>query len=210
MFRTTHPHTRLRLPGVRAHWLALLGLWGVLLWPLHSEAQYIVGPTVMAGGGARLTGGSYVITATSGQAGPIGVSTGGAYRTNHGFWYAVTGGGGGGPGLDPMVLSITMLNPTTARISWAAVTGATHYDLYRSTSAYAPASGSTWVTIVAPNTNVDTSAGIGDPNFNYFFVGIARNASDTSPESNRVGEFDFGADIPLCGATSPSGGDAQR
>lgn len=181
-----------------ARWVGhavILAVCGVLLWPATGSAQYIVGPTVMAGGGARMTGGAYVVTATAGQAGPIGVSTGGSYRTLHGFWYAVTGGGGG-PGLDPMVLTATLLNPTTMRISWPAVAGATHYDLYRDTSPYAPATGVSWVTIAAPNTSVNTSAGIGDEYFNYFFVGIARNASQTSPESNRVGEVDYFYDIP--------------
>jgi len=189
-----------------AAWLVL----GTLLLPAIASAQYVVGPTVMAGGGARLTGGSYVMTATSGQAGPIGISSGGAYRLNHGFWYAVTGGGGGG-GLDPMMLSITLLDPATVRLSWAAVTGATHYDIYRSTMPYFSASGPSWVTVAAPGTDVDTSSGIGDPDFTYYYLGIARNASQTSPESNRVGEFEFGTGVPLFGQTSLSGSsEAER
>jgi hypothetical protein len=187
---------------------AILGLCGLLLWPTAGYAQYVVGPTVIAGGGARLTGGSYVITATSGQAGPIGVSTGGAYRTLHGFWYAVTGGGGGA--LDPMVLSITLLNPSTVRFSWPAVAGATYYDIYRSMTPYFSATGPSWVTVTAPDTDVDTSVGVGDPSENFFYLGIARNASQSSPESNRVGEFDFGADIPLVGQGTPSGEQATE
>jgi hypothetical protein len=31
---------------------------------------------------------------------------------------------------------------------------------------------------------------------NYFFRGIARNATDTSPQSNTVGEIDYDGDIP--------------
>lgn len=187
-----------------AAWLAI----AAVLLPAITSAQYVVGPTVMAGGGARLTGGAYVVTATAGQAGPIGVSTGGSYRLNHGFWYAVTGGGAGG--LAPMVLTATLLNPTTMRLSWPAVTGATHYDLYRGQSPYFSASGPPWVTVVAPDTDVDTSIGVGDPNENFFYLGIARNASQTSPESNRVGEFDFGADIPLFGAPPQPGADSRR
>ncbi|MCU0612387.1 MAG: hypothetical protein MUE60_11435 [Candidatus Eisenbacteria bacterium] len=56
------------------------------------SAQYVVGPSVIAGGGARMTGGSYVVTATTGQSSPVGVSSGGAHQTHHGFWHATTSG----------------------------------------------------------------------------------------------------------------------
>lgn len=209
MCRITLARARPRPPGGKARWGVLLGLCALLLRPTAASAQYMVGPTVMAGGGARLTGGAYVVTATAGQPGPIGISSGGSYRLNHGFWYAVTGSGGGG-GLDPMVLAATLLNPTTMRLSWAAVTGATHYDIYRSMTPFFSATGPSWVTVTAPGTDVDTSVGVGDPNENFYYLGIARNASQSSPESNRVGEFDFGADIPLFGAPSDAGGNSLR
>jgi len=158
-----------------------------------SEAQYVVGPSVIAGGGSEISGGGYVITSTIGQSSPIGVSTGGTYVTNHGFWYAVQGGGGA---LSPMSLSITLLDPSTAQIYWDAVDGATFYDLYRNQTPYFTATGSPWLTIAAPTTHRNFTGGIGNEAVNYFFRGIARNASDTSPESNIVGEMDYDSDIP--------------
>lgn len=177
----------------------------VLLLSASANAQYIVSPSVIAGGGARMTGGAYVVTGTTGQSSPVGISTGGAYQTHHGFWHAATGGGGG---LLPMVLSIIQLTPTTARLSWGAVTGATFYDLYRTTTAFFNPSGAAWQTIASPTTQFDFTQGVGNEATNYFFRGIARNASQTSPASNSVGEFDFGADIPL--AQRPGSGDSAK
>jgi hypothetical protein len=104
--------------------------------------------------------------------------------------------GGRGGALFPMVLTIRTLGPSSARLSWSSVVGATHYDIYRSTMAYFAASGAPWQTIAAPTTQLDFSAGIGNPAINYSFLGIARNASQTSPSSNLVGEFDFWGDVP--------------
>lgn len=171
----------------------------VLLLPTVSIGQYVVQSEVIAGGGARTTGGSYVIHQTAAQSGPIGVSSGGSYIAHHGFWYTLEGGGT----LAPMVLDINLLNPTTARLSWGSVAGATYYDLYRSGSAYFSASGSPWQTVAHPTTYLDFTAGIGSTSTNYFFKGKARNASQTSPESNTVGEFDRNS-------AGRSGGDPQR
>ena len=121
-----HGSMMLKLP-------VLLVVSVLLLHPTITLAQYVVGPSVIAGGGARLTGGGYVITGTTGQSAPVGISTGGSYMTHHGFWHAVTGGGGA---LSPMVLDIELISATTARISWLVVSGATHYDLYRSPTPY--------------------------------------------------------------------------
>ena len=69
-------------------------------------------------------------------------------------------------------------------------------DIYRSTIPYFAASGASWQTITAPTTQLNFSAGVGNPAINYYFLGIARNVSQTSPSSNLVGEFDFSGDIP--------------
>ena len=167
-------------------WAAWAIVMLLVLLPGTSSSQYIVQSEVIAGGGARTTGGSYIICQTTGQSGPIGVSSGGSYIAQHGFWYTLEGGGA----LAPMVLDIDLLNPTTARLSWSGVTGATYYDLYRSTSAYFSAVGSPWQTVAHPTTYLDFTTGIGNATTNYFFKGKARNASQTSPESNTVGEFD--------------------
>ncbi|MCU0612386.1 MAG: hypothetical protein MUE60_11430 [Candidatus Eisenbacteria bacterium] len=94
-----------------------------------------------------------------------------------------------------MVLAINLLNPTSARLSWAAVTGATFYDLYRGAVPFFNVSGIPWCTVSAPATSSDFTPGIGNPATNYFFRGIARNASQASPQSNTVGEFDVGCEI---------------
>jgi len=173
--------------------LILLGLAVAL--PGQAKAQYTVYPSVIAGGGARMTGGAYVVTGTMAQSSPVGISTGGAYQTHHGFWHAAGGGGM----LNPMVLAITLLNPTTARLSWAAVTSATFYDLYRSTTPFFNPSGAAWQTIASPTIQYDFTGGIGNTATNYYFRGVARNASQTAPASNTVGEYDFGTDAPLLG-----------
>ncbi len=177
------------------------------LCPAGALAQYVVGPSVIAGGGARMTGGGYVITGTTGQSAPVGISDGGSYVTHHGFWHAVTGGGG----LSPMALSIELISASTARLSWGAVTGATHYDLYRSTTPFFHASGGAWQIVAHPTTHRDFTGGIGNTATNYFFLGKARNASQTSLESNIVGECDFGADIPRAGFDlSEEGAETRR
>lgn len=179
----------------------------LLLLPTVALGQYTVQSQVIAGGGAQTTGGGYVIHQTTAQSGPIGISTGGSYIAHHGFWHTV---GGGGATLDPMVLSIALLNPTTARLTWGTVTAATFYDLYRSTSAHFSPSGSPWQTVSAPTTQYSFTDGIGSASVNYFFRGIARNASTTSPASNTVGEFDFGTGSTATGLGSPPGGESQR
>jgi hypothetical protein len=179
--------------------LALLVVGVLVLHPTIVSAQYVVGPYVMAGGGSRMTGGSYVVTSTAGQAAPIDVSSGGSTITHHGFWHAVGGGA-----LGPMVLAIELLNATTGRLSWNAVAGATHYDLYRSSTAYLAASGTPWQTVAAPTTHRDFTGGIGNTATNYFFRGKARNTTQTSPASNIVGEFDFGISTAVTAKTIPA------
>jgi fibronectin type 3 domain-containing protein len=95
-----------------------------------------------------------------------------------------------------MIMAIQRVNTTTARLSWSAVTGATHYCLYRSQSPHFNASALAWRTVTAPTLYYDFSAGVGDPSTNYYFLGVARNATESSPVSNTVGEMDYEADIP--------------
>jgi hypothetical protein len=195
MRRTGNSRPLLRVTWCAA-WVAFIL---VVLLPSTSHGQYVVQSEVIAGGGGRTTGGSNIIHQTTAHSGPIGISSGGSYIAHHGFWYTVEGGAGP---LAPMVLDIDLISSTTARLSWGAVTGATYYDLYRSPSAYFSAVGSPWQTVSHPTTHLDFTAGIGNATTNYFFKGKARNASQTSPESNTVGEFDrssasFSSDMPL-------------
>ncbi len=106
---------------------------------------------------------------------------------------------GGGDYLFPfeaMVLDIELISANTARVSWSVITGATDYDLYRRSTAFFSGSDPPWQTVTAPTTQLDFSDGIGNTNTNYYFLGKARSATQTSPASNIVGEFDFDADIP--------------
>jgi hypothetical protein len=100
----------------------------------------------------------------------------------------------GGEPLDPMGLSIEMLDPATVRLSWSSVSGATHYDLHRSTTPYFSATALPWQTVIAPTTYLDCTEGVCDPIVNYFYMGVARNATEQSPESNIVGEFETSSD----------------
>ena len=138
-----------------------------------------------------MSGTTYSVMGTVGQSSPVGTSSGSAYITYHGFWHAIGGGGGV---LDAMILAIELLSPSTAHLSWGAVAGATLYDIYRSTSPYFTTGGMPWQTVSAPSVQYDFSDGIGDDSVNYYFKGRARNASQQSPESNTVGEFDFDSD----------------
>jgi len=159
----------------------------VILVPVLASSQtYVLERSVISGGGARMSGSTYAVTGTLGQSSPIGVSSGSTYQTYHGFWHAV-----GGAPLAAMVLAIEMVNSTTARLFWDAVSLATAYDLYQSTTPYFTALGSPWATVSAPTTEYQFTDGIGNASTNYYFLGKARNAAQTSPESNLVGEFDF-------------------
>jgi hypothetical protein len=166
--------------------LSILLLMIIALCPMLARAQYVLQTSVISAGGAHMSGSTYAVTGTVGQSSPVGISSGSTYMTHHGFWHTV----GGGAALDAMLLAIELISPTTARLSWTAVVGATFYDLYRSSGPYFSASGSPWQTVAAPTTQHDFTDGIGDSNTNYFFKGIAKNVSQTSPESNTVGEFD--------------------
>ena len=98
------------------------------------------------------------------------------------------------------MLDIELISATTARISWDPVVNALYYDLYWSTTPYfTSATGSFWVTVNHPTTSRNFSFGIGNTTTNYFFLGVARNDTDTASDSNIVGEFDFGAGVSAMG-----------
>ncbi|MBN1423824.1 hypothetical protein JXA88_04640 [Candidatus Fermentibacteria bacterium] len=93
--------------------------------------------------------------------------------------------------LSSMTLSIELLTPALARLSWSAVLGATHYDLYRSGSAQFDIAGVPWQTVAAPDTSLQFSDGIGDPAISFFFRARARSGAEESVSSNTVGEHEF-------------------
>jgi hypothetical protein len=97
-----------------------------------------------------------------------------------------------------MVLSIQRVNEDTVSISWKAVSGISHYDLYWSATAYFSATDTIWHTVSDPeSTQLNFTDGVGDQYKNYFFRGRTRAQSVSSPAWNIVGEFDLGMDIPL-------------
>lgn len=159
-------------------------LLAVMAAVLHAQT-YVLKESVMGAGGGLTSGTTYVVNGTLGQSSPVGMSSGTSYQTHHGFWHAV-----GWAPLDAMVLSIQLVSSSTARLLWDPVTAAAVYDLYRSTSPYFTASGAVWQSVSAPVTEYDFTAGIGDPSVTYYFKGKARNAVQSSPESNTVGEFE--------------------
>jgi len=132
----------------------------------------------------------YGLSETSPDGTSYPVLFGGYDGTNDGETWLFGGGDYQYP-LLPMVLDIELTSPSTATLSWDAVIGATHYDLYRSTTAHFSGTGSPWLSVATPSTQVVFTDGIGDTGTNYYFLGKTRNATETSPSSNIVGEFDI-------------------
>ncbi|MBN1423820.1 FG-GAP repeat protein [Candidatus Fermentibacteria bacterium] len=101
------------------------------------------------------------------------------------------------PGLPAMELHLELLSPSSARLWWNSIPGATAYHLHRNTVPYFHAGAATpWMVVLAPATQYTFGTGIGDPSVNYYYRGVAGAAGQVSPESNIVGETDFGGNIP--------------
>ena len=165
-------------------WILVVTALCVLCATTSAQTYFLKESTFGSAGGA-MTGTTYAVTGTLGQPSPVGTSAGSTYQTYHGFWHAA-----GWAPLEAMVLAITLVSSSTARLSWDAVALATAYDLYRSTGAYFSASGTVWQTVSAPTVQYDFTDGIGNSSLTYYFKGKARNAVATSPESNTVGEYE--------------------
>jgi len=89
-------------------------------------------------------------------------------------------------------VSISMLNASDARLSWAAVTGAETYNIYRDPAPYFTPAPPPYDTVDAPNTSYDDIGAIGDWTVNHYYVlTISCSAAMEGDISNRVGEFDF-------------------
>ncbi|MBN1426013.1 hypothetical protein JXA88_15800 [Candidatus Fermentibacteria bacterium] len=101
-----------------------------------------------------------------------------------------------GDPLAPMALRMHLLHPTTARLSWLPVVGATEYEIYRSATAFFTTVGTPWATVPAPATQLDVTEGVGDPAVDYSYRGRSRNATSVSVESETVGERDFVVPCP--------------
>jgi hypothetical protein len=80
---------------------------------LLQAQSYSVNWHVISGGGATSTNGSLSLTGTVGQLGP-GTSSGGGFTMKSGFWNLSTGV----PIVGVPVLTITLISPGTAAVSW--------------------------------------------------------------------------------------------
>jgi hypothetical protein len=100
--------------------------------------------------------------------------------------------------LFPMVLSLDLLTPTAAQLSWGEVVGATHYDIFRSNTAHFSPGPLPWQSVEAPAQTLIVESGIGEPVINYYYLGQARNGSQSSVPSNIVGDHDFSMTLPFC------------
>ena len=81
---------------------------------------------------------------------------------------------------------------TSAALSWAAVPGATAYEVWRDTTPYfiPGASGSVKVTTTA-STSTSDAGRIGNPATNYYYLILATANDCPLGVSQRIGEFDF-------------------
>lgn len=89
-------------------------------------------------------------------------------------------------------LSIGKLSPTTARLSWSAVTGVFGFDLFRDPAPYFTPSGTPFQSIADPLLSYDDGTALGNVATNYYYVGkaVCENGF-ASAAANRVGEFDY-------------------
>ena len=88
-------------------------------------------------------------------------------------------------------LSIQQTGPSTARLSWAPSGSPTFVDIYRSMDAYLTGSGPAWATVDGTLVQYDVTDGIGDESVDYYYVVRGRDATQTSPRSQAVGDADF-------------------
>ena len=90
------------------------------------------------------------------------------------------------------LLAISKLNPTTARLSWAAVLGVYGLDLFRDPAPYFTPSLPPFQSIVSPLLSYDDATALGDVVTNYYYVGksVCENGFAGAID-NRVGEFDY-------------------
>jgi hypothetical protein len=95
-----------------------------------------------------------------------------------------------------MVLSLDLISATAAQLSWIEVVGATHYDFYRDDVAYVAPGPFPWQTVEAPTQILIIDEGVGDPSVNYYYIGRARNTSQSSAPSNIVGDHEFSLSTP--------------
>jgi fibronectin type 3 domain-containing protein len=95
------------------------------------------------------------------------------------FDFEVYGSAGGSPPAAPTGLTATAGNAQVA-LSWTASSGATAYDVKRST-----VSGSGYATVASPTTTSYTNTGLTNGT-TYYFVVDAKNANGTSANSSQV------------------------
>jgi hypothetical protein len=96
-----------------------------------------------------------------------------------------------------------MQEGTNLVLSWNTVSDAAAYWIYGASNlphfipGMAPDYSHRLVVLPSTTTTWQSSNGIGDPTNNWVYLVVAVDGSDQEVnQSNRVGEFDFGVDIP--------------
>jgi hypothetical protein len=106
-------------------------------------------------------------------------------RVDYDPWLGTPDGGSA----DPSPLTISLPNPTTARLTWNGNKSNT-YNIYRETDPYFTP---TTVYATATGSTYDDAKAVGDPAENHYYVVSLASPSggDGGKMTNRVGEFDF-------------------
>jgi hypothetical protein len=157
---------------------------------LPAEAQTVVmHNSVVSSGGSPGTGGGLRLNATVGQGSGIGRLSGGQFKENVGFWYAVL------PEVVPGsvdTLTITLLSDTSAVLTWRKALHTDAYRVFREDFAYFDATGAPWAVVTPPDTTLTIlHNGIGSTSSNYAYRVRAWSTGGHGPASNTVGEHDF-------------------
>jgi hypothetical protein len=163
-------------------------LLAVFSLPVGAQTVVMHNSAVSAGGSPG-TGGGLRLNATVGQGSGIGRLSGGQFKENVGFWYAVL------PEIVPgsvETLTIALLSDTSAVLTWRKALHTDAYRVFRETFAYFDATGTPWDVVSPPDTTLTIiHNGIGNTSSNYAYRVRAWSPGGYGPASNTVGEHDF-------------------
>lgn len=148
-----------------------------------SSLSYSIARSTFSMGGADKSSISYQVRGTIGQAYQTGHMQSSSYQVNSGYWAGAacaTAEFFTAPDISIEGISVTL--------SWAAVSGATSYNIYRGTDPF-----------FTPTTSYDSTNditwtdpnAIGDSSTNYHYIVKPVNACGESSTIYRLGEFDF-------------------
>ena len=176
------PCSRVGLVFLSAALLAVLSL-------SVSAQSVVMHNSTASSGGSLGAGGGLRLNATVGQGSSIGRLSGGQFKENVGFWYAVL------PEIVPGnvdTLTIALLSDTSAVLTWRKALHADAYRVFRQAFAYFDATGTPWDVVSPPDTTLTIiHNGIGSTSSNYAYRVRAWSTGGYGPASNTVGEHDF-------------------